>query len=436
MAHLSAFVALAGGLPGCAPDTPTGVPEPAPVAVEVEPAVPASPAPLAAPRTALWVLCEGSQRVLEDPQRVEQLIEDALTLGATDLFVQVYRGGRAWYASDRADAAPFRTILATTGADPLQLLIERAHTAGLRVHAWVNVLSLAQNPNAPVLRDLGRDAVHVDRRGRSMLDYPRFDLPQPDREWYRVGTPGLYLDPASPGVREWLVATFGELLARYPALDGLHLDYIRHPSVLPLVPGSRFGVGLDFGYGEPSRARFQQEVQVRAPQDGDMVNLSRWDAWRRDQVTELVDAIAAQARLQQPWIELSAAVIAYADRAYLTLAQDWLRWLEDGSIDFAVAMIYTVDDRLLRYQAEHFAGLPNGDRIWAGVGTWLFAANPPRALEQLEIVQQAGMLNRSLFSYDAIAAQEPGSPGRLFDGLIPRRHAAVPPPLEPLADGR
>ena len=49
----------------------------------------------------LWVLAEGSVRVLDDPARVAPLLERAKRLGVTDLFVQVYRGGRAWYATKR-----------------------------------------------------------------------------------------------------------------------------------------------------------------------------------------------------------------------------------------------------------------------------------------------------------------------------------------------
>ena len=52
----------------------------------------------AAPR-GLWVLAEGSQRVLEHPERVALLLADAKALGVTDLFLQVHRGGRAWFAS-------------------------------------------------------------------------------------------------------------------------------------------------------------------------------------------------------------------------------------------------------------------------------------------------------------------------------------------------
>ncbi|MFQ5418608.1 MAG: family 10 glycosylhydrolase, partial [Myxococcota bacterium] len=237
-------------------------------------------------RRGLWVLCEGSQRILEHPERFDALLADANRLAVTDLFVQVYRGGRAWFDSSKADAAPHRAILEQTGRDTLAELIPRAHAAGLSVHAWVNVLSLAGNTSAPLLRLLGPEAVLVDNRGRSILDYPNRDVPEPDRAYYRMGTPAVWLDPAAPGVAPHLAETVSELLVRYPELDGLHLDYIRYPDVLPFVPGSRFGVGLDFGYGEATRARFRKDTGLEAPAIRALPNpklANRWDAWRRDQ---------------------------------------------------------------------------------------------------------------------------------------------------------
>ncbi|MEE8581563.1 MAG: family 10 glycosylhydrolase [Myxococcota bacterium] len=380
----------------------------------------ASPPETNIPR-ALWVLCEGSRRVLEDSARVEQLIEHASALGATDLFVQVYRGGRAWYDASLTDAAPYRALREKTGIDTLAQLIELAHQARIRVHAWVNVLSLSSNSDALLIRQLGRAAVQVDRQGRSLLDYPNLEVPKPDLPWYRMGTRAIYLDPGAPGVNEWLAAVFAELVTRYPTLDGLHLDYIRHPDVLPFIPGSGFGVGLDFGYGALSRERFRQETGLRAPFRDKMVNTNRWDAWRREQVTDLVARIRSAALSVREGLLISGAVISHTDRAYLTLAQDWMRWLEDGLLDLAVPMVYTRDDRLLRYQTKSFAVGPYAERIWPGLGAWLFAQKPERALAQVAIARESGAHGEALFSYDSIVE----SP-ELFDVLIRNADDGLP----------
>lgn len=363
----------------------------------------ASPAP---PVRGLWVLSEGSVRVLDDPARVEPLLERAARLGATDLFVQVYRGGRAFYPADPAfERAP---QVGRFEADPLTLLIREAHARGMRVHGWVNVLSLSTRRDAKLLADLGREAILVDRRGRSLLDYPDFDLPQPDREFYRMGTPGLYLDPAVPSVRERILATFRDLVARYPELDGLHLDYIRHPDLLPFIPGSRFGVGLDFGYGEIARARYRAETGRADPIEGAPPGVVRdseaWDAWRRAQVTTLVEEIGRTTRAIRPGLLLSAAVISHVERSYLSLAQDWPHWLATGILDRVIPMVYTRDETLLRYQLEGYVGLTGSDRIWPGIGVWLFEADPKQAIAQLARLRALPFSGEVLFSDDAIAS--------------------------------
>jgi uncharacterized lipoprotein YddW (UPF0748 family) len=356
-----------------------------------EPAPPPVPSPAStAPRRALWVLAEGSHRTLEAPERIDRLVERASQLGVTDLFVQIHRGGRSWFPSTHADDTPFRE-LAVQG-DPLRRLLDRAHAAGLKVHAWFNCLRV-EKPDAPPLGALGAQAVQVDRRGRSLLDYPKQQVPPPDGKYLQMGTPGYWLDPAVPGVIEHLEATLDDLIAAAPDLDGLHLDVIRHPEVLPLLPGSRFDVGLDFGYGEAARSRFARE-------HGLFERGQAWDDFRRARVDELVRRL--DARLPQGW-EHSAAVIAYGDRAYMTMMQDWRRWLDEGWIDFAVAMAYTADDRLLRYQAAELRGGVAGDRVWLGLATWLLVRDAERIAAQIAIADAVEPPGIALFSYDALA---------------------------------
>jgi uncharacterized lipoprotein YddW (UPF0748 family) len=350
----------------------------------------------------LWVLCEGSQRVLEHPDRLDTLLADAEALGVTDLFVQVYRGGRAWFRTTLADATPWTALTRPDGSDAFADLIARAHARGLRVHAWVNVLSLAANPQAPILLALGPTAVVVDQKGRSVLDYPALDVPPPDREWLRMGTPAIWLDPAVPGVAERLAATFAELVRGYPALDGLHLDYVRYPDTLPFSPGTQFGVGIGFGFGEVSRARFQAETGLVAPFGASLGNAERFDAWRREKLGALVASIASAARAERPALRISAAVIAERERAYRVDLQNWLGWLDAGQLDFAVPMLYTRDPTLLRYGVETLAGLAQRRQLWVGLGSWLFAASPELAVEQLRVANAAAPLGTALFSWDSI----------------------------------
>jgi uncharacterized lipoprotein YddW (UPF0748 family) len=208
----------------------------------------------------LWVLAEGSERPLESPEKIGQLVERAAELRASDLFVQVHRAGKSWFPSTHADDAPARAYRAAHpgGPDALAELVARAHAKGLRVHAWFNCLNLAGNRDAPIVKTVGREAVQVDRAGRSLLDYADGKVPDPDGKYLELETPGVWLDPAVPGVVDELAAIVDDLVRAAPDLDGLHLDYIRYPYALPMTPGSRFR-GLDFGYGDVAKTRFAQE---------------------------------------------------------------------------------------------------------------------------------------------------------------------------------
>ena len=354
------------------------------------------PDPERSSRRGLWVLAEGEHRTLEDPERIERLVADAVRLGVSDLFVQLYRRGRSWYPSTHADPSPHERLQAASGDSPLRTLIDRAHSRQLKVHGWINALSLHGNREAPLLRALGPSAVLVDREGRNLLDYPGYDVPAPDREHLRLGTPGIWLDPAVPAVVAYLEAIIDDLVRAAPDLDGLHLDFIRYPLALPLTPGSRFDVGLDFGYGAEARSGFER-ARGRAFARG-----NAWDSFRREQVTELVRRLAA--RVPFGW-ERSAAVLPWADRAYLTALQDWRLWLDEGLLDFAVAMAYTTDDALLRYLAHGLRGGIGGDRVWIGLGSWLLVGKPERLRAQLDIALAPSPAGVAFFSYDALAGK-------------------------------
>src|SRR5262245_3529869 len=100
-------VAIGAALACCAPPAPPNLPE---ADLTIDPTPQPVQTPSAPMRRALWVLAEGSQRVLESPEKTEAMLATARRLGTTDLFVQVLRRGQSWYAATHADDTPYRKI--------------------------------------------------------------------------------------------------------------------------------------------------------------------------------------------------------------------------------------------------------------------------------------------------------------------------------------
>ncbi|MEW6775150.1 MAG: family 10 glycosylhydrolase [Bdellovibrionota bacterium] len=369
------------------------------------------PPPAAAP-LALWVECQGDRKTLDAPERIDALVEDAKRMGVDVLFAQVYRGGLAWYRSDRVDSPSWLAA----GFDPLGYLLSKAKDAHIEVHAWINVFSLSSNAEAPVLKRLGEDILTRDNFGRLVAAYADGRAPadpgskeSPAGSQFLIDAPGLWLDPGIPEVREFQLGIVRELLEKYPALNGVHLDFIRYPYALPVRPLSSLGVGIDFGYAEQALARFEKETGKKAPlANQDLSGASGFDSWRREQVTKFVEEASRLAKDQKR--RLSVAALAWADRAYLSAFQDWRGWLESGLIDAALVMNYSRDKNLARHvgRAALAAGeaAPSGQGAWIGLGAYLFQDGPDPLLAQMKEAASLRAPRIVLFSYDAIAGSE------------------------------
>ena len=284
---------------------------------------------------ALWV--DAYHDGLKSRQQVDELVETARAGGFNALIVQVLRSGETYYPSAldpwAADADPT--------FDALAYLIAQAHAAGLEVHAWVATL--------PIWRagDLPLSPSHIFNRHGPGTGEPDYWLMTNQTGEEETSDHLYYLDPGHPYVVEYLVAVCAELARRYD-LDGLHLDRIRYPE-------------SGWGYNPTSVARFrawrgaQGALSAPAqalpdPQD------PAWLQWRRDQVSALVRRIYLTVHAINPRLRLSAALstagAAPGDQdgwqdsvAYSQYLQDWRGWLEAGSLDLALPMIYRDQDQ-------------------------------------------------------------------------------------------
>ncbi len=391
----------------------------------------ASPARAESASTFLWVECEGTHRTLDSLASVNELLRDAKAWGVDTLFVQVYRGGKAWFASTLADASPCENFKKREGKDMLQYLLEQAHGQGLQVHAWINCFRLAKDPRSPVIRRLGARIITRDNKGRSMLDYPNLQLPGEENKYYEADATGYWMDPGDPDVQEYLVKVFRELMHKYPSLDGIQLDFVRLPYVVPFSPGARFPKGITYGYGTRSVERFRAATKWDPLRwDGASASALAWDDWRRDQITQFVCKIHKMQRELLPQGRLSAAVICWGDRAYLTAFQDWRSWLMEADVDFVAIMNYSLETKLFSQVLRADFAFARVRPVWVGIGAYLFgereAVLKDQIKETLGQLRENGKGALGFFSYDSLK-QTPRLIKIIQDTLGAQRSAAKVP---------
>lgn len=357
----------------------------------------------AAPRFGLWVEAEGKNRPFRSAEEFKAYSEFAKKGRFTDLYCQVYRGGRAWYPSMLADDAPYRRALAQ-GFDPLRDTINQAHKRGTRVHAWINVLRIVGNREAPLLKTIGRNAAHTDSYGNSLLDYDSEGLPPGALgRSFKLGTAGIWLDAGSERVREYLVATIKDVVMAYPDLDGVHLDMIRYPMSMRKGGKGSFAHRPRFGYSQESIERFYEFAGKKPPPMTKEVRAmlrkaQAWGTWHRAQVTLLVFEIKEMLNQIAPEIELSAAVIASPERAYSEVYQDWSAWRKGGIIDTVIPMNYSRNSELVARQSKYAIQSASRGQVLIGLGSWLMIGNPSLMISQGKTALRFGADGVTLFS--------------------------------------
>jgi uncharacterized lipoprotein YddW (UPF0748 family) len=304
---------------------------------------------------ALWV--DAYRPGIKSRKQIDELVETAQAGNFNAVVVQVRRRGDTYYPSEIDPWAPD----AATDFDALAYLIERAHAAGIEVHAWATTLAIWGGdlpPTAP------SHTFNVHGPGAAGRDY-----------WLMTSNTGdeqadslYWLDPGHPDVVEYTVAIYAELATKYD-LDGLHLDRVRY-------------AWQEWGYNPTALARFQAQTgRTDVPEPTDV----QWLQWRRDQVTALVRKIYLTTTEINPRLRLSAALSAaggapftdadwYARTPYTHQLQDWRGWLEEGILDLGLTMTYKDEDTYasafdnwIAWQKEH----QYGRGVVVGTGLYL-----------------------------------------------------------------
>lgn len=204
------------------------------------------------------------------------------------------------------------------GYDPLAFAIEECHKRGMEIQAWIATL--------PVGPYDGNAAKRLRRLG-----YKMFKLEG-----------DAFLDPSSPKTGD-LVASLAREITTHYDIDGIHLDYIRYPEMLPV----------------PKNESISQ--------------------WRRNNITEIVRKVHDAVKDEKPWVKISCSPIGkYSDLSRYSsnnwnardrVSQDAQLWLRTGIMDQIYPMIYFRGNNFYPFAAD-WAENSHGRTVVAGLGTY------------------------------------------------------------------
>jgi uncharacterized lipoprotein YddW (UPF0748 family) len=356
---------------------------------------------------ALWV----TRTTLASPESIKQMVTAAQAGGFNTLLVQVRGRGDAYYTGTLEPRAS--ELASRPTFDPLATVIDHAHAAGLKVHAWVAVNLVSSAVSLPASRD------HVIYRAPEWLMVPRdlaaemkkINLRSPAyvgrlARWTRANAAqveGLYTSPLHPAAQDHTAAVIGEIARKY-ALDGVHLDYVRFPNE-------------DFDYSPSAMEQFKasllpalSDAEKRDAAARELLDPAaypnlfpeRWSQFRRARLTSLVAKIRTAVKAARPHTLLSAAVVPDADTAFASRQQDWRGWLDQSLVDVLCPMAYATEPDVFQKQIAAAQAYAGGRPVWAGIGA--YKLSPAQTLGHIAAAQKLGAAGIILFSYEALAA--------------------------------
>ncbi len=285
--------------------------------------------------------------------------------------------------------------------DPLLYITQLGKIFDIEVHAWVNTYLLWSSESEPVnsnhIYHLYPEWFEVDQNGKSDINIKIENIEKSIWE-------GLYLSPNHPMVNQYLLKVFKEIIINYPDLDGIHLDYIRFQD-------NYFGYNNEGIKTFISKNKFDPRNIHRGlfserygwtKDDLDSIK-TLWTSFNCNNVTNLVSSLNQFIKKNNSKILISAAVKANPLEAKERWYQDWIGWLKNDLIDFAVIMNYSKSNNQFisnLYDVKE-SNIPRfKERVLVGIS--LYNQEEEGIAEKILLSELSGFNRISLFPYETI----------------------------------
>ena len=248
--------------------------------------------------------------------------------GINTVFFETINAGYPIYPSN---VAPRQNPL-TISWDPLKAAVKLAHERNMEIHAWMWTFAVGNQAHN---RALGQANSYL---GPVISAHPSWVMTDNKGRKRHPADGKVYMDPANPYVRQYLLNIIDEIASRYQ-VDGIHLDYIRYPFQNP----SR---NFSYGYSTTARNQFRQlyGIDPMKISSRDRQNLWKWTEFKINQVNSFVANTSKFLKQKYPKLILSAAVFPFPrHERFDKIQQDWESWVLKGDIDLLTPMTYALD---------------------------------------------------------------------------------------------
>lgn len=329
---------------------------------------------------ALWV--DSWDRGILTKKQIDQLMVHVRTNNINTLFVEIRRVADAYYDSELT----IKAENISSSFDPLAYLLEKAHDPAfpdqpIQIHGWLVVNRIWKGSKLPVNKNhiyyTHPDWLSLNRKGAKRGKYNT-----------------AFLELAHPDASMHMVRIVREIISEYD-IDGINLDYVRYSE----TDGS-------WGYSPVAIDRFHKKYPGQQAEEKN----SRWQEFKRRQVTDLVKQISIAILTQKPKVMLSVNAITWGaphDRfnrtsAYLEVQQDWLSWVQEGWVDINTPMLYKRHSK--KHQKRDFLEWTEyleknlyGRHCVPTLGCWLNSVKD--TTRQVRAVSDAGLQGAGIYSY-------------------------------------
>ena len=259
--------------------------------------------------------------------------------------------------------------------DYLSAFVAEAGKRGIQVHAWVEDFYVGVKENyftkfTPQWLMLTKDGSVRQSEGEDFGGY-------------------LFLDPANPEVRQYLINFYDELLTRFPEIAGLNLDYIRYP-VSSQSDDTGFteiamnGFAAENGITFPENATREEKAALVSSQYG------KWVNYRASQVTAFVGQVFDMVKKEHSNVLLSTAVFPEQGKSFGDKKQDFNTWLSRGYLDIITPMAYYDDVPTLKSALEAMLPGLSACYCYAGISPTYHDLPNQQVLKQMQTAIETG----------------------------------------------